>query len=199
MTRRLWGIVALGLAIGIGIFALAVWLAPQRQVLDTLAPDDFGRGDYRMTMTNGQPFTQDALKGQPSLVFFGFTHCPDICPTTLGDIALWQEELGAEADDLRVFMVSVDLTRDTQEVLAEYIGWLPGAVGVTGSEQESLNTQKAFRVFSRKMPLEGGKYTMDHSSSVLVFDRAGHFVANISYQSPLDHALERIRAGLTSG
>ncbi|MBL4916373.1 SCO family protein [Szabonella alba] len=174
----------------------AGWVLMGDRAQQTLTPDDFGRGDYRLVTTDGQPFTQDSLQGAPSLVFFGFTHCPDVCPTTLGDIGLWQETLGDEARDLRIFMISVDPERDTPEVLAEYIGWLPGAVGVTGSEAESLKAQGAFRVFARKVPLEGDDYTMDHSSSVLAFDARGRFVTNISYQSPPEIALERVRQAL---
>lgn len=179
-----------GLAAGTG------WMWWTTNGPQALIPDDFGQGDYQMVTTTGQPFTQSSLIGQPSLVFFGFTHCPDVCPTTLGDIALWQEALGPRAQDLRIFMVSVDPTRDTPEVLGEYVGWLPGAVGVTGSEDQSRQTQQAFRIFSRKVPLEGGDYTMDHSSSVLVFDAEGRFVTNIPYQSPPETALARIAQAL---
>ncbi len=172
------------------------WVLMGDRAQQALTPDDFGRGDYRLIATDGTPFTEDSLKGAPSLVFFGFTHCPDVCPTTLGDIGQWQEALGDEARDLRIFMVSVDPERDTPEVLADYIGWLPGAVGVTGSEAESLKAQRAFRVFARRVPLEGGDYTMDHSSSVLAFDAQGRFVTNISYQSAPETALERVRQAL---
>lgn len=185
-----------GLAIAALAIAGAGWFLLGEKGQQALVPDDFGRGDYRLVMTDGRPFTEASLLGLPSLVFFGFTHCPDVCPTTLGDIALWQEELGEEAKDLRVFMVSVDPARDTPELLAEYVGWLEGGIGVTGSEEESLKAQKAFRVFSRKVPLEGGDYTMDHSPSVLVFDAEGRFVTNISYQSPPETALARIRQAL---
>lgn len=174
----------------------AGWFLMGARGQQALTPDDLGQGDYRMVMTDGRPFTQEVLQGRPSLVFFGFTHCPDVCPTTLGDIALWQDELGAAADPLRFFMVSVDPLRDTAEALADYVGWLPGAIGVTGTEEESLKAQRAFRVFSRKVPLQGGDYTMDHSSSVLVFDARGRFVTNISYQSPPEVALARIRQAL---
>ncbi len=189
---RLFALVGV-LAVLSAAIAATGWFLRGESGQQALVPDDFGRGDYRLETTNGQPFTEETLKGQPSLVFFGFTHCPDVCPTTLGDIALWQEELGEAAKDLRFFMVSVDPARDTPEVLAEYVGWLPGAIGVTGSEEESLKAQKAFRVFSRRVPLEGGDYTMDHSSSVLVFDAEGRFVDSISYQSPPETALARIR------
>ena len=160
---------------------------------DALSPPDIGQGDYRLTGTDGQPFTATTLTGQPSLVFFGFTHCPDVCPTTLGDMATWQAELGDSAAGLRIFMISVDPARDTAPVLADYIGWLGGAQGVTGPEPEVQKALRAFRAFAARVPLEGGDYTMDHSSSVLVFDAAGEFVTTIAYQAPLEEALAKLR------
>ncbi|MCU0899069.1 MAG: SCO family protein [Cypionkella sp.] len=196
MMRRRTGLI-LGAALAVLVpLGGALWILVDQQAQNALTGADFGKGDYRLVTTEGEPFTQASLSGAPSLVFFGFTHCPDVCPTTLGDIALWQDELGAEAQGLRVFMVSVDPNRDRPEVLGDYIGWLPGAVGVTGSEAESLKAQRAFRVFSRKVPLQDGDYTMDHSSSVLVFDASGAFVTNIPYQSPPEVALDRIRQAL---
>lgn len=171
----------------------ALWflmLAPDRERIGTA---EFGRGDYQLVTHAGEAFTQSSLQGQPSLVFFGFTHCPDVCPTTIGDIMTWQAELGEAAEDLRVFFVTVDPERDSAEVLADYIGWLPGAIGVTGSREDINAAMRAFRVFARKVPTADGDYTMDHSSSVLLFAADGQFVTNISYQAPLDQALERLR------
>lgn len=185
----IWAVAVLAL----GALAWFLVLSPDR---DRIGTADFGRGDYQLTRHDGGVFNEASLRGQPSLVFFGFTHCPDVCPTTIGDIMTWQQELGPQAADLQVVFVTVDPERDTPEILAEYIGWLPGAIGVTGTAEEIHNAQRAFRVFARKVPLKGGDYTMDHSSSVLVFDRHGRFVTNISYQSALEEALARIRQAL---
>ncbi|MFE3838568.1 SCO family protein [Pseudogemmobacter sonorensis] len=167
-----------------------LWIAPR---LASLAPADIGQGDYRLLAHDGRAFTEDSLRGQPSLVFFGFTHCPDVCPTTLGDIALWQDELGDLARDLRVVVITVDPERDTPEVLAGYVGWLDGAIGVTGAPDEVAKALRAFRAFAARVPLEGGDYTMDHSSQILLFDRGGRFAGTISYQSPLPEALGKLR------
>jgi protein SCO1/2 len=105
----LWGLVILALgAIG--------WLkfgAPALEDMADAGTAALGQGEYRLAATDGGEFTAETLKGQPSAVFFGFTHCPDVCPTTLGDIAGWQEELGDAAKDLRVFFVTVDPERDS--------------------------------------------------------------------------------------
>lgn len=146
--------------------AAALWflmLSPDRERIGTT---EFGCGEYKLMTHDGKPFTQPSLLGQPSLVFFGFTHCPDVCPTTIGDIMTWQDELGGTADDLLVSFVTVDPERDTAEVLADYTGWLPGAVGVTGSQDDINAALRASRVFARKVPTADGDYTMDHSSSV---------------------------------
>ena len=152
-----------------------------------------GIGDYRLTMTDGQPFTRETLKGQPSLVFFGFTHCPDVCPTTLGEIAGWQEELGPLGANLRTFFVTVDPERDTPEILKDYVSWLPGTTGVTGSVEETTKALKAFRVFARKVPLKDGGYSMDHSGFVMVFDHNGDFSLIINYMENPAEVLRKLR------
>ena len=144
MTRAQQILMAVALATVAGLGAGAGWLLLRDGASAALVPADFGQGDYRLETTTGAPFTQDSLTGQPSLVFFGFTHCPDVCPTTLGDIMGWREALGAKAEDLRVFMVSVDPERDRPEVLAAYLGWLPGAVGVTGSLRKASRLSRPF-------------------------------------------------------
>lgn len=116
--------------IRIAIVALLVTAAILTKVADTI-----GRGDYVLTATDGTTFTEDTLQGSPSAVFFGFTHCPEVCPTTLGDIATWQEQLGTK-EPLRVYFVTVDPERDTMEMLGGYVGWVPGVIGVTGSREE---------------------------------------------------------------
>ncbi|MCB5412300.1 SCO family protein [Pseudogemmobacter faecipullorum] len=182
----LWALVVVAL----GLVAWFLMLSPDRQRAGAL---EFGRGDYVLQRHDGGAFTQETLIGQPSLVFFGFTHCPDVCPTTIGDILTWQEELGDEAADLRIFFVTVDPERDSPEILADYVGWLPGAVGVTGPVDEIHKAMQAFRIFARKVPTSGGDYSMDHSSSVQLFGADGRFVTHISYQAPLEQALERLR------
>lgn len=161
---------------------------PQQAMTDTL-----GQGDYRLTATDGTTFTEDTLTGAPSAVFFGFTHCPEVCPTTLGDVATWQEDLAADGKRLRVFFITVDPERDTTDVLDDYVSWIPGVTGVSGSPEEIAKAITAFRIYARKVPLEGGGYTMDHSASVLLFDRNGRLFEPIGYQEGYDRAIEKIR------
>lgn len=157
-----------------------------------------GQGDYTLTATDGTNFTEDTLKGQPTAVFFGFTHCPDVCPTTLGDLMNWQDDLGEAAQDLRIVFVTVDPERDTLPLLNDYVSWLPGAVGVTGEPDQVRAAVDAFRVYAEKAPLEDGDYTMQHSSKVLLFDRTGTFTQTISYQEDPATAVQKLREILAS-
>ena len=129
------------------------------------------------------------------MVFFGFTHCPDVCPTTLGDILTWQEEL-PESKNMNVFFVTVDPERDTAEILADYVGWVDGVQGVTGSREEVDKALEAFRIYAARVPLEDGGYTMDHSASVLLFDRSGRYLDRIRYQEETPSALAKLRSAL---
>ncbi|MCA0997138.1 SCO family protein [Alloyangia pacifica] len=151
-----------------------------------------GRGDYALTGTDGSAFTQDSLKGAPSAVFFGFTHCPEVCPTTMGDIATWKEDL-PQSQDLRVFFVSVDPERDTPDLLQQYVSWVPGVTGVTGSPKETQNAIDAFRVYAERIDFSEGSYTMDHSAYVMLFDADGLFVDVIPYQADYDMAEAKLR------
>ncbi|MTH34647.1 SCO family protein [Paracoccus limosus] len=174
----LWALVALALA-------AVVWtqiISPRLDRLQDAGTASLGRGDYRLQATDGSTFTQDSLKGQPSAVFFGFTHCPDVCPTTLGDMAQWQEDLGKDGKSLRIFFLTVDPERDSVDGLRDYVSWVPGVTGVSGSPEEMTKATRAFRVYARKVPTEGGGYTMDHSAMVLLFDAKGDYAGLIGYQ-----------------
>lgn len=195
MTTRTKRLAIAGLIAVLGALA-AAWFVLVPRLTEEIA-DDFGRGDYSLNSTDGSTFTQDTLQGSPSAVFFGFTHCPEVCPTTLGDIATWQEELGSDGP-LRTYFVTVDPERDTAEVLGDYVGWVPGVTGVTGSRAEIDKAIKAFKIFARKIPLEGDGYTMDHSAYVLLFDADGKMFEPIGYQEDYTRAIAKIRRLLES-
>ena len=186
----LWGLVALALAAVLWVQVIGPRLRPA--ITATL-----GQGDYALTATDGTTFTEDTLKGTPSAVFFGFTHCPEVCPTTLGDIATWQDALADDGTPLRVFFVTVDPERDTEAVLRDYVSWVPGVMGVTGTPEEVAKAVRAFKIYARKVPIDGG-YTMDHSASILLFDRKGRLFEPIGYQEGDTRALDKIRRLLAS-
>lgn len=174
----LWALVAIAAAAAVYVFIIS----PRLDQLQQSGTGNLGRGDYQLVTSGGTPFTQDSLKGQPTAVFFGFTHCPDVCPTTLGDIATWQEDMAKDNKQLRVFFVTVDPERDTPEILGDYVSWVPGVTGVTGTPDEIAKAVKAFRIYARKVATDDGGYTMDHSAMTLLFDKNGDYAGLIGYQ-----------------
>lgn len=189
-----------GLALWVGGVAIAAVLALGLVFVvaggKEPAPSSIGMpADVRLVDQHGQPFTAADLKGKPTAVFFGFTYCPEICPTTLADIGRWMEGLGKDADKLNVVFVTVDPERDTQKQMALYLSSFdPRIRGVTGSPDQIAKMAKGFRVYYRKVPMEGGEYTMDHSSAVYLMDAEGRFVEPIGYQESLDRVMPKLRA-----
>jgi len=124
----------------------------------------------------GQPFTPQSLKGHPTLVFFGFTHCPDVCPTTLAKLA--QVTKAANVPNLKVLLVSVDPQRDTPEQLERYVhAFNPDFGAVTGKPEDLTSFSKEFGVAVEKIELAGGDYTVDHSAAVFLLNGDGERVA----------------------
>jgi protein SCO1/2 len=152
-------------------------------------------GPFTLTDQHGATVTEAALKGYPSLIYFGYTFCPDVCPTTLFDTANWMKALGPDADKLRFYFITVDPERDTRGVIAEYLTAFDSRmIGLTGSQEAVDQALKSFRIYSRKVPAEsGGNYTMDHNASVYMFDSEGQFVGAIAYQEPADEVLPKLR------
>lgn len=133
----------------------------------------FGK-DFALTDHNGERRTLADFKGKVVTLFFGFTHCPDVCPTTLGEMAVVMKELGKDADRLQVLFVTVDPERDTAEVLKRYVpAFHPGFLGLTGSPDDIARTTKEFKIFYQKQPLPNGGYSMDHSAGTYILDGEG--------------------------
>ncbi|MGI3163493.1 SCO family protein [Pseudooceanicola sp. 200-1SW] len=192
MTSKKAAIIGLWVLAGVALILFAAFRLLQPMLNRTLA-DELGRGDYVLTTTTGETFTEDSLVGEPTAVFFGFTHCPEVCPTTLGEIAIWQEELASTNQTIRTYFVTVDPERDQLDQLRDYVSWVPGVEGVAGDPEEVAKAIKAFRIYARKVDLEDGDYTMDHSASVLLFDARGRFFEPIGYQEDYDRAVAKIR------
>lgn len=152
-----------------------------------------GAGSYTLVTTDGQVFSHDSLKGQPSMLFFGYTHCPDVCPTTMAEMAGWYETLGEEAKELKAFFVTVDPERDTADVVRDYVSWAGRVQGVTGSRAETDKAIAAWRVFAEKVPGSDGDYTMNHTASVFLVDAGGNFAGTIAYQEDSATAVGKLR------
>lgn len=160
-------------------------------------PVDLSAMDFRLTDHEGNAVGPDTLIGRPAMVFFGFTYCPDVCPTTLADISGWLDALGEEAEQLNVVFITVDPERDTAGAMADYVSYFHPAIrGWTGPEDQIARAMNGFRASYEKVPTEGGSYTMDHTASVFLFDAEGQFVTMIDYHEPREFALPKIRRAL---
>jgi Uncharacterized protein SCO1/SenC/PrrC, involved in biogenesis of respiratory and photosynthetic systems len=140
------------------------------------APAAIG-GPFQLTDQAGQTVTDQNLKGHPTLIFFGFTHCPDVCPTSLFEISEVLRAMGKDADRVNAYFVSVDPERDTRRdegLFVELRSAPQGAYRQPGAVSKVLS---AYRVYSKKVPLKDGDYTMDHTALIYLMDRDGHFVA----------------------
>jgi protein SCO1 len=151
-------------------------------------------GPFTLTDVEGNRVDQQILADRPHAIFFGFTHCPDVCPTTLAELSVLVDDLGPDADKVDVYFVSVDPERDDPETLKSYLSSFSGKIhGLTGSEEEIADFVTSYRVYARKVPTDGGDYTMDHTASVFLFGADGRFRGTISYGESHDDALAKLR------
>ena len=152
-------------------------------------------GPFTLVDQKGATVTEAALQGHPSALFFGYTFCPDVCPTTLADITLWLSQLGPDADKLKVYFVTVDPERDTQALMANYLqAFDPRIEGLTGPRPAIDQILKDYRVYSRKIDgKDGAPYTMDHSAAVYLLDDKAQFVGTIDYQEKPETALAKLK------
>jgi protein SCO1/2 len=143
---------------------------------------EFGKG-FKLFDTSGRPTTLADFKGKVVVLFFGFTHCPDVCPGTLAELALVKQQLGADGDRMQVVFVTLDPERDRPEILKEYVpAFDPTFVGLYGDAADIARTAKDFKVFYKKVPGSApGSYTLDHTAAAYVFDPKGRLRLFASY------------------
>ena len=154
---------------------------------------DFGR-DIRLTDHNGKPRTLAEFKGKVVVVFFGYTHCPDVCPVTLSELAMVAKDLGKDAERMQVLFITVDPARDTPAVLAKYVpAFDPAFLGLYGDADATLRTAKEFKVFFHKQPAAAGSYSVDHSAGTYLYDPAGRLRLFASYGQGAPKLLHDIR------
>jgi protein SCO1/2 len=151
-------------------------------------------GAFTLVDHTGKPVTEKAYQGKPALVFFGFTHCPDVCPTTLFELTNRLKLLGPSAERLQILFITADPERDTPEQLALYLqSFDPRIVGLSGSREQIDGAIAAYKVIARKAPLDGGGYNVDHTASVFMMDSKGRFAGLIDYHENQDMALAKMR------
>ena len=154
-------------------------------------------GPFRLTDQDGKAFSNQDLRGRTFLVFFGFTHCPEVCPTTLFEISEIMRNLGPDADRTAALFVTVDPERDTPEAMKDYMASFdPHVRGLTGDADALAAVAKAYRVYYKKVPLDGGYYTMDHTAIVYLMDKDGRFVSPFNMRRTAEAAAADLRKHL---
>jgi protein SCO1 len=174
-------------AVAVGVALLFLWnvndVEPEPQFA-TLLPEPLPLPDFELLDQHGQPFTRDSLRGQTSLLFFGFTHCPDICPATLQQLSLARKQIAETSPGNAlpaIVLISVDPERDTPEKLDKYVSSFRADVAAaTGTRESLLPLTSALGIFFERQPLEGGDYTVSHSTAVLVVDEDANLRALFS-------------------
>ena len=157
---------------------------------------DYAR-DFALTDHTGKPRTLADFKGKVVLMFFGYTQCPDVCPTTMAEMSAVMKELGPQADQVQVLFVTVDPERDTRELLAQYVpAFDPRFLGLYGDAAATARVAKEFKVFYAKVPGKTpGSYSMDHTAGSYVFDRNGKirlFLRHGQGAAPITHDLKQL-------
>lgn len=151
-------------------------------------------GAFTMTDHTGKPFTEARLGGRPTLMFFGFTSCPDICPATLANISAWLAEFGTSADEVNAIFVTVDPARDTPKTLKDYLASFDSRiVGLTGTPEQLAAMAKAYRFFYARVDGKDGDYAMDHTATVYLLDREARFIGTIDYHEAASNAAAKLK------
>lgn len=151
-------------------------------------------GPFKLIDQSGNSITDADIKGRPYLVFFGYTHCPDVCPTTLFDVSEVLRALGKDADRAGALFVTVDPERDTPAVMKDYLSSFdPHLKGLTGDPEAVAKVLSAYRVYARKVPLKDGDYTMDHTALIYLMDRDGNFVSPFNLKRTPEEAASDLK------
>jgi protein SCO1 len=151
-------------------------------------------GPFTLVDQNGKTITERDLKGRPFLVFFGYTHCPDVCPTTLFELSEVLRALGPDADKTQALFVTVDPQRDSPAVMKDYLSSFdPHLRGVTGDPTQIEAVEKSYRVYAKKAPGTNGDYSMDHTALVYLMDNQGRFVAPFNLRRSPEDAAKDLR------
>ena len=189
LRMALWVLAGL-MAVSLGAL---LWRQSSEPVVSTSPMASIG-GPFTMTASDGKPFASSSLNGRPAALFFGFTHCPDVCPTTLARLVKLRRQLGQGDEALSIVFVSVDPERDTPAEIAKYLELFETPViGLTGTPGQVEQVKKQFGIYSRKVPRADGGYSVDHTAAVILLDRNGQFAATLSPEEGDAVALDKLR------
>jgi protein SCO1/2 len=186
----LWALIA-AVALALG------WLTYEWQrTEDQLDAKPYGV-PFELVDQSGNPVTEAAFRGRPSALFFGFTHCPEICPTTLFELDGWLRQVDPDGSKIGAYFITVDPERDTPELLATYIsGVSDRIVGISGEPEKVDAAVKGFNIYAKKVPVDAsdpaGEYTMDHTASVFLLDAEGRFKGTIAWGENPETAVKKL-------
>ena len=157
------------------------------------APAAIG-GPFQLTDQTGQTVTEKSLVGRPTIIFFGYTHCPDVCPTSLFEMSEVLRAMGKDADRVNAYFVSVDPERDTRAVMKDYLSSFdPHLKGLTGDPAAVAKVLSEYRVYAKKIPLKDGDYSMDHTALIYLMDKDGRFVAPFNLKRTPEAAADDLK------
>ncbi len=175
------------------LVGLLVMLWAMGGVKGVTAPAAIG-GPFQLVDQSGATVTEKNLQGKPSIVFFGFTHCPDVCPTALFEMSEILRAMGKDADRVNAYFISVDPERDNRQAMQDYLSSFdPHLKGLTGDPEAISKVLSAYRVYAKKVPLKDGDYTMDHTALTYLMDRDGKFVAPFNLNRKPEEAAADLR------
>jgi len=197
MAAKLNRSIVIAASFGISlIVGLAVVLSLTGSFRTVTAPAAIG-GPFQLVDNNGQQVTEKTLQGRPSLIFFGFTHCPDVCPTALFEMSEVMRALGPDAARVNAYFISVDPERDTVAAMKDYLSSFdPHLKGLTGSPEAIAQVVTSYRVYAKKVPQKDGDYTMDHTALIYLMDRKGNFVKPFDLKRTPDEAAAELKTYL---
>lgn len=178
---------------------LALFIAYQHFGPSPKATSQIG-GPFRLASSNGGVVDSEDLAGKPYGVFFGFTHCPEVCPTTLYEVSSALTELGDEAKEFRFFFITVDPERDTPDFVQNYLAnFDPRIEGLVPTMDELPGVAKSFRAFYEKVPTSDGEYTMNHTATVYLMDRQGQFAGTLGFDEAREMRMTKLRKLVAGG
>ena len=180
----LWALVAVA---ALGATWLFLYRPPQR-------PLGINGQEFALNSSKGGTFTQNDLVGTPTLLFFGYTFCPDVCPTTLAETTAWRAKLGLTPEQLRIVFVTVDPDRDTPEMVKSYVeGFDPSIIGLVGDQAATDQVKSAFGVFSEKAgDVDSEFYLVNHTALTFLIDKDGKFQGTVAYEEAQDTAIAKV-------
>jgi protein SCO1/2 len=151
-------------------------------------------GPFNLIDQNGKPVSDRDLKGKPFLIFFGYTHCPDVCPTTLFEVSEILRELGPDAGRVNALFITVDPERDTPAVMKDYLASFDPHLRAASGDRAAVDAaEKAYRVYAKKVPTGNDDYSMDHTALVYLMDKQGRFVAPFKIKRKPEEAAAELR------